>query len=52
MGEEAREFAAVYLRLSLGLDGSDQTRFLLGQALKEAGLPVPRIRREKYVSSK
>ena len=41
MGEEAREFAAVYLRLSLGLDGSDQTRFLLGQALKEAGLTTP-----------
>lgn len=41
MGEEAREFAAVYLRLALGLHDSDGTRFLLGQALKEAGLATP-----------
>src|SRR5690606_17194180 len=38
LAEENNEFAAVYLRLSLGLDESDQTRLLLGQTLQDAGL--------------
>ena len=38
LAEENNEFAAVYLRLALGLDDSDQTRLLLGQTLEDAGL--------------
>jgi len=38
LAEENNEFAAVYLRLALGLDDDDQTRLLLGQTLEDAGL--------------
>ena len=38
LAEENNEFAAVYLRLALGLDENDQTRLLLGQTLQDAGL--------------
>ncbi|MFN4297972.1 MAG: CDC27 family protein [Brevundimonas sp.] len=38
LAEQNNEFAAVYLRLALGLDESDQTRLLLGQTLQDAGL--------------
>lgn len=38
--ERANEFAVVYLRLSLGLEASDETRGVLGQTLQSAGLDV------------
>ncbi|MBA3998967.1 tetratricopeptide repeat protein [Brevundimonas sp.] len=38
LAEQNNEFAAVYLRLALGLDANDQTRLLLGQTLQDAGL--------------